>query len=473
MSCGNESKPMIDIAKIRQAIANLPRADNHRPGEPVSFADAYMASSHRPALDLDRPVVIGNRGMGKSFWAHALLNPQIRTQLARQFRFPALDVTQVVVGFNASERADGIAPPPAILGEAGQGRAAESPWRAILTRAAAQQLGESLPERFADLVDWVEADKERCARLLTRADDELRAQGRKLLVLFDALDRLGSDWTAVRTQMQGLLQLALATQSFRAIRVKLFLRRDQHSDPRLYEFPDGSKLRNTAVELAWDPLDLYQLLFLRLRANPAFRALEQEVGPHDPPALVEALAGQYMGSGRKRGYVVTWIPIHLADALRQISPRTFLTAWREAACHGPCPQNTPVDHQGILEGVRRASEDRLAELSQDYPWVRALLEPLRGQMVPMEHDRLMDLWRSSGAAAKALQQSLDADKPALVPRIEPKDAAETAFLKALEFIGVLEVRRNDKVDVPDIFRVEAGIKRRGGVKPPVRTRSAR
>lgn len=464
---------MADIVKIRQAIANLPRADNHRPGALVALADAYMASSHRPALDLERPVVIGNRGMGKSFWAHALLNSQIREQLARQFRFRALDSTQVVVGFNASERSDGIAPTPAILREAGQGRRAGSPWRAVLTRAAAQQLGESLPERFADLVDWVEADTERCARLLTRADDELQAHGRKLLVLFDALDRLGSDWTVVRTQIQGLLQLALATQSFRAIRVKLFLRRDQHSDPRLYEFPDGSKLRNTAVELAWDPLDLYQLLFLRLRASSAFRALEAEVGPRGPQALVEALAGEHMGSGRKRGYVFTWIPTHLADALGQISPRTFLTAWREAACHGPCPQNTPVDHQGILEGVRRASEDRLAELSQDYPWVRALLEPLRGDMVPMEHGRLIELWRSSGAAAKAWQQSQDADKLVLVPRSEPNDSPETAFLEALELIGVLEVRRNDKVDVPDIFRVEAGIKRRGGVKPPVRTRSTR
>jgi hypothetical protein len=463
---------MIDIPEIRQAIAELPRADNHQPGEPVSLAEAYVASSHRPALDLERPVVIGNRGMGKSFWAHALLNPQIQAQLAREFRFPALDSTRVVVGFNASERSDGIAPTPTILNEASQARKVDSPWRAILSRAAAHELGEPLPERFTELVDWVEADNERCARLLTRADDALQKKGRKLLVLFDALDRLGSDWTAVRTQIQGLLQLALATQSFRAMRVKLFLRRDQHSDPRLYEFPDGSKLRNTAVELAWDPLDLYQLLFRRLRANLAFRALEADVGPRGPQALVEALAGQYMGS-RKRGYVFTWIPTHLADALRQISPRTFLTAWREAACHGPCPQHTPVDHLGILEGVRRASEDRLAELSQDYPWVRALLEPLRGHAVPMEHEQLIELWRASGAAAKAWQQSQDSDKLVLARRFDPDDSPETAFQKALAFIGVLEVRRNGKVDVPDIFRVEAGIKRRGGVKPPVRSRSAR
>jgi hypothetical protein len=463
---------MIDIAEIRQAIANLPRADNHRPGQPVQVADVYRATSHRPALDLERPVVTGNRGMGKSFWAHALLNPQIRTQLARELRFPALDSTQVVVGFNGSERLDGIAPSPAILDEVGRERQAVSLWRAILTRAAAEQLGESLPERFADLVDWVEADAERHAQLLTRADDALQAQGRKLLVLFDALDRIGPDWKTVKTRTRGLLELALATQSFRAIRVKLFLRRDQHSDPGLYAFPDGSKLRNTAVELTWAAPDLYELLFMRLRTSPAFRALEVGISPLRQQSLVEALAGQYMGSGKKRGYVFTWIPTHLADALGQISPRTFLTAWREAASHGPCPQNTPVDHQGILEGVRRASEDRLAELSQDYPWVRALLEPLRGHTVPMEHDRLIELWRSSGAAENAGWQSVDSGKPVIVPLFDPDDSIETSLRKALVFIGVLEVRRNGKVDVPDIFRVEAGVKRRGGVKPPVRAKSA-
>lgn len=471
---------MSNIAQIRQAIASLPRADNHRPGAPVELADLYIASSHRPALDLERPVVIGNRGMGKSFWAHALLNPAIRAELARKLRFPALDSTDVVVGFNASERSDVIAPSPTILDEAGQGRKAVSLWRAVLTRAAAQHVGEPLPERFADVVDWVEADAERCARLLTRTDDVLQAQGRKLLVLFDALDRLGSDWTTVRTRIQGLLQLALATQSFRAIRVKLFLRRDQHSDPRLYSFPDASKLVNTAVELMWHPHDLYELLFERLRVrSPAFRELEAQMGSRDPRRLVEALAGPYMGTDRKQGYVFTWIPTHLADALGQISPRTFLTAWREAASHDPCPQTTPVDRQGILEGVRRASEDRLAELSQDYPWVRAALEPLRGHLVPMEHARLIELWRSSKAAAQALEQSDDSDVPVLIPSSSmphgshENNLLEDNLLKALELIGVFEVRRNGKVDVPDIFRVEAGIKRRGGVKPPLRSRAAR
>lgn len=43
---------------------------------------------------------------------------------------------------------------------------------------------------------------------------------------------------------------------------------------------------------------------------------------------------------------------------------------------------------------------------------------------------------------------------------------------SLEIIGVLEQRRSGKINVPDIFRVAARIKRRGGVKPPPRARRA-
>jgi len=464
---------MIDIAQIREALASLPRAPNHQPGQPVELADVFFTNKHRYALDLERPVVIGNRGMGKSFWAHALLNPEIREKLARKFRFPALFSTQAVFGFNASERSDSIAPTPSLLDEVAQSRKPVSLWRAILARAAAKHLGHALPERFAEVVAWVEADAERYAQLLTRTDDVLQAQGQRLLVLFDGLDRLGSDWTTVRNRIQGLLHVTLAAQSFHAIQVKLFLRRDQASDPRLFEFPDASKLVNTLVELKWDSSDLYELLFLRLRQCPAFRDLEAEAKPPISQVLVDALTGPYMGRSPKRGYVYTWIPTHLADALGQISPRTFLTAWREAASHGVCPASTPIDHHGILEGVRRASEDRLIELSQDYPWVRVALEPLRGHSVPLEQAIVTNLWHSADTFKQVMKQSNDSDKPVLVPSFSTDDSNESTLLKALKLIGVIEVRSNGKVDVPDIFRVEAGIKRRGGVKPPRRTRSAR
>ena len=103
---------MIDIASLRAALAGLPPAANHRPGEPVALNDVYIVSAHRAALDPERSLVVGNRGMGKSFWSHALLNDEIRTAAADKFRFPLLRETQVFFGFNGSARTGGVAPPP-------------------------------------------------------------------------------------------------------------------------------------------------------------------------------------------------------------------------------------------------------------------------------------------------------------------------------------------------------------------------
>jgi hypothetical protein len=110
--------------------------------------------------------------------------------------------------------------------------------------------------------------------------------------------------------------------------------------------------------------------------------------------------------------------------------------------------------------VRCASRDRLNELAEDYPWVGPALEPLRGQL-PLARDRLDDIWSQSGAVERAAGAA-GGSSSAFLSGESPHDA----LLRALSAIGVMEVRSNGKVNVPDIFRVEAGIKRRGGVKPP-------
>ena len=47
---------------------------------------------------------------------------------------------------------------------------------------------------------------------------------------------------------------------------------------------------------------------------------------------------------------------------------------------------------------------------------------------------------------------------------------EVALLASLKNIGVIEERSADRINMPDIFRVAATIKRRGGVRPPTRSR---
>jgi len=44
----------------------------------------------------------------------------------------------------------------------------------------------------------------------------------------------------------------------------------------------------------------------------------------------------------------------------------------------------------------------------------------------------------------------------------------SALLSSMRDVGVMEERSNGKINVPDIFRVEAAILRKGGVAVPKR-----
>lgn len=473
----------IDFEAIRQGLQQLPRAPHHGKGTNIQRENVLIVPNHRAAIDPDRALVVGNRGVGKSFWTAVLSDSDARAFVAKTFK--ELATVDAVVGFNASDRVETIAPTKNALDEALKSRGnPDALWRAVLLRAAMDQ-GVAVPkdvdkQSFSRQVEWVIDHGEDVDRIITALDDAYVAKRRKLVLVFDELDRLGTDWQTKRTLTAALLERALAARSFRAIRLKLFMRRDQFEDPRLFQFADGSKLKNQRVDLEWSTSDLYDLLFKWLAEKDAsqkafatlFATMQKRTTRTSADVqenVVKAIAGEFMGAGAKQGRVYTWLPLHLADARNETSPRTFLTAWREAALRDPAPTKRAVDHLGIHEGVRKASADRLEELYEDYAWIKLALNPLRGQQVPMERSALKNLWRTKKTASEILQSSTAAKK---LPPVQLDSAhtgggdQEGALLEDLVAIGIVEVRPNEKVNVPDIFRLEAGIKRKGGVPAP-------
>lgn len=473
-----------DFAAIRRGLASLPRTSHHGPSDSVEPAQIVVVPYHRPALDPDRALVVGNRGMGKSFWTRALANPATLAHVAKTF--PELKLVEVVVGFDASERVEEVAPNENAIQQAlKDGRNPDSLWRAVLVRVAKEK-GGTVPDgfskdrRLSSQARWVDEHQENVDAILTALDDIYFKRKKKLVVVFDALDRLGSDWASKRLLVRSLVQRALAARSYRSIRLKLFMRRDQFEDPLLFQFPDGSKISNQRVELRWSPTELYTLLFSTLARDPlagcalekikADLSLESYVDTSERHRLlVEAIAGEFMGTNHKRGRVFTWLPLHLSDARGETSPRTFLTAWREAALHEPPPERLALDHRGIQWGVSKASGDRVSELREDYPWIERALAPLRGEHVPMDAKALVGLWRRKKTASEILRL---AGSENYLPPVNLSAAAsagddlDDALISDLAAIGIVEVRPNEKINVPDIFRLAAGIKRRGGVATP-------
>jgi len=179
-------------------------------------------------------------------------------------------------------------------------------------------------------------------------------------------------------------------------------------------------------------------------------------------ALFESLAGPWMGKDRRRGVPYTWAVGHLADSRGQTSPRSFLAAIQQATEDSQeryDDYSLTLHYESIKRGIQKASEIRVAEIAEDYPWVRTFLEgELRGLNVPCEFHLLVERW----------QQAFP-DGPDSVPTERlPAQHAERGWdgiRDDLIRLGVLERKKDGRIDMPDLYRVGFGLGRRGGVKP--------
>jgi hypothetical protein len=473
----------IELAPIREAMADLEMSPRVEPNEEIGLERVFFPDGHRGVLDMRRQLVVGNRGAGKSFWTHALTNPAVRDRLAQAYEFPKLANTEVIIGFNGSVKRTANTPTIEEIQDAhGSGVDPELIWRAVILRAIRSLRQSEAARDFKETVTKLSNDPGDYVSEMSTIDDEAARKGSSILIVFDALDRLAHDWELIRKLTRGLLLTVLGLQSFLRIRAKVFMRVDQFADTELFRFPDSSKIRNDRIDLAWRPHELYALLmFELLRKSAAAAALEALAGVLDArlalpmegwagtnfssqERLSNAIAGEYMGRSAKRGRVYSWVPLHLGDATNNCSPRTFLTAWKTAADHVPAPQRLVVDYLGLSEGVRQASSARLAELREDYQWIDLALEPLRRQFVPVEKDDLFKLWSDGRVTEKILEQAKNSRWLAPIGVII--EHSPEALLQTMVSIAVMEERANGKINVPDIFRVEAGILRKGGVAVP-------
>ena len=443
---------------------------------------------HANALDPQRSLVIGNRGVGKSFWSSVLTHQQTREAVASSYPRLPLRRIKAVLGFHEDAgKDDGPAPSPAAVNSLfSNGHNPEEIWRAVLLRGLRSELGTSLPTTLSEIIAWNAADVERSELALRRADRSFVENHRLFLIVFDALDRLSSDWDVIKPLTEGVLRLALDMRGFRAMKAKVFMRTDQSKDDSLFRFADASKLRSAAVSLVWRREELFGLLYKYLISDNSARAsLLRLAGSEGNDGVAEMLladealqeqlfyrlAGEYMGAGPKRGRTYTWIYDHLADAFGETSPRSFITAIQKSAQLRPSRPDTAIDYAGIRAGVQDASAVRVSELKEDYDWIDKVLGALKGLEVPCEPSVFVKRWRDRDTIREIKTDARARSRLLPLEVLGNSANPEAALLNAMTNIGVLEFRNETRINVPDIFRVEAGIKRRGGVRPPAARRA--
>lgn len=299
------------------------------------------------------------------------------------------------------------------------------------------------------------------------------------LMLFDALDRTSNIWQRMDDIVRGLLRAVLWLKGFPGLYAKVFLREDQ-AERTVFNFPDASKLTATKAELTWARHDLHGLLWQRLINAPGPHGeLMRTICPctlqggtwrvaEEMKAETEVqrqafgrLAGPWIGRDRRRGVPYTWSVSHLADGQGRTSPRSFLAAIRQAtedSAERYAQHEFALHYESIKRGIQKASEIRVQEMAEDYPWVPVVLSKLTGLNVPCEFDAIKLRW-----------QTWFPDGPQSIPsdRLPAQHAARgwDGLREDLQRLGLIETKKDGRIDMPDLYRIGFGLGRKGGVKP--------
>ncbi len=462
---------MTEAQALREAILSAPLDTSHFGGAPDA-ATLYVPPSHLKALRLDAHVVVGGRGVGKSFWTAALESEHLRRLLGSAAS--ELAGIHVRLGFANVERIDRYPNADVFAVFLDQGGDPYDLWRAVILRWVAENSSQAIPcQDWMETVAWLKSEPEAAARLMQQPRDW------RGLIVFDALDRTSNVWQRMDDIVRGLLRAVLWLKNFSGLYAKVFLREDQ-AERTVFNFPDASKLTATKAELTWSRHDLHGLLWQRLINAPSpygerLRAIcphvvqdgiwrvadEMKVESEAQRKAFERLAGPWMGRDRRRGVPYTWAISHLADGQGRTSPRSFLAAIRQAAEDSTeryGQYELALHFESIKRGIQKASEIRVQEVAEDYPWVPLVLSELKGLNVPCEFDGVVARWSAKFPDGP---QSIPSD------RLPPEHAARgwDGLMEDLQRLGLIETKKDARIDMPDLYRVGFGLGRKGGVKP--------
>ena len=459
-----------DAATLREAILAA-RLETSNHGEQVTPETLYIPLSHLKALKLDAHVVVGGRGVGKSFWTAALQTEALRSTIRGALQ--ELNDVVIRIGFGTTDSNEYPNPDSfKLLLE--EGREPYDIWRAVILRWVAERNGASLPtQTWGATVDWLKQQPEQAVRLMQEPRDW------RGMIVFDALDRTSDDWRQMDDIVRGLLRTALWLKAQSGLYAKVFLREDQ-AERTVFNFPDASKLLADRADLVWVRHDLHGLLWQRLINAPEehgerMRSICQSIR-HDrlwnlpidmkresdvQRQTFHQLTGPWMGTDKRRGVPYVWAVGHLADGRGQTSPRSFLAAIRQAA--DDSRERYPsydyaLHYESIKRGIQQASAIRVDEVAEDYPWVRTLLSPLRGMNVPCAYEDILERWRSD--FPKGPKEVHSRKLP-----VQHVERGWDGIRDDLQRLGLIEIKKDGRIDMPDLYRVGFSLGRRGGVQP--------
>ena len=104
-------------------------------------------------------------------------------------------------------------------------------------------------------------------------------------------------------------------------------------------------------------------------------------------------------------------------------------------------------------------------ITEDYPWIDLVMEPLRGKLtVPCAPEEFERLWIKDKTIDHLKSQLAQSN---LAVKLPPQSLGmgSAGLLEDLRSLGLIERLRDQRIQMPDVYRLGFGFGRRGGVKP--------
>lgn len=472
------------VDPLRQAFKNLPKQPRKYDRDPIESRYFYAPSSHAKALHPDTMLVEGVHGVGKSEWWLQLSNPEHLKLIASVLPRAELVNTECSIGFG-EQNPQSYCPSKEVLAKSLTSYDAQSIWNAIITVAILGYGDMALSNK----ISLYQKNLEQFEMDLRDIDNRLYEQNKKHIVLFDALDYAADDWKTLKKLLKGLLQAALKFRSFRAIRLKIFVRPDMLQDSSIYSFTGGSKIIGNKLTLEWNKLELFNLLWQYLGndvdGGEAFRhgckqSFQQNWTRHPdadvwliPEAMrrdealqkkvFHALVGDWMGDSPKSGQPYIWLTNHLEDGFGKVSPCSFLAALHEAADSDELTeeQDYPLNDKALKKGVQKGSQMQVRTLNEDYRWIEVLLKG-KDLSFPCDFDDIKSVWFG---IRSEIDDAINEPGSMRPPNYSDSDFYYEGIKEYLIALGIFQPMLDDKINMPEVYRVGYGLRRKGGVKP--------
>ncbi|MFN3078011.1 MAG: hypothetical protein ABT940_14295, partial [Alphaproteobacteria bacterium] len=174
---------MMDIKVIRQAIVEALPIETSNYGAAPSQKQMYVPPAHIKALRLECNLVVGGRGVGKSFWTAVLGSPTLPATLGHAVT--ELERTDVRIGFSVASDIQAYPDGDVFANLLAAGTTPYDVWRAVLARWFRDVLNDPTADKtWRETVDWVRNQPEAFAKLARDANLQFERNGRLGLIVF-------------------------------------------------------------------------------------------------------------------------------------------------------------------------------------------------------------------------------------------------------------------------------------------------